>query len=449
MDPSAIGIEAVLWSALWQSTAWLIAGLLASTLLSRRPARAHAVLLLCILGAALTPLATAGFRLAGWGLLPGLNRSVDVADLAAQLNIGDGPPVMDPALAWPHALAAGWLVLSLVLMLHLFASARRGRRLLSGATPINSGRLVALARQAARRLDLKRSPQVLECASVHCPVIWCWGRRPRLVMPVGLPDGGTALRGVLFHELAHQKRRDHLASLAGEMVRVVLPWNPLAWLTTRRLRDLSDQACDRWAIASGESPTSYAEALLGLIPQPRVVLTLAALNERRTVARRIDRILDPRPAVPHSGLRWTALVALATALVATGAALAHRQPPTIKVVDETADLVPEDAPEVITIPYELDLDVGERGLSKSLEVLLCNRSREPRDVLGYSTSCGCMTVEWFEPRTLDTGECMRLRITMTAPLEPGALKTKYVTFYVEGQPPLELAVHLLAAGSDS
>ena len=65
MAPNAIGIEAVLWSALWQSTAWLIAGLLASTLLSRRPARAHAVLLLCILGAALTPLATAGFRLAG------------------------------------------------------------------------------------------------------------------------------------------------------------------------------------------------------------------------------------------------------------------------------------------------------------------------------------------------------------------------------------------------
>ncbi len=43
---------------------------------ARRPARAHGVLLLCLLAAAFTPLLTAGVRLAGLGVLPGLTQAV-------------------------------------------------------------------------------------------------------------------------------------------------------------------------------------------------------------------------------------------------------------------------------------------------------------------------------------------------------------------------------------
>ncbi len=68
MSPDAQWIEAVLWSALWQSSAWLLVGLVAGALLRGRPARAHAVMLLCILGAALTPVLGAAFRLGGLGL---------------------------------------------------------------------------------------------------------------------------------------------------------------------------------------------------------------------------------------------------------------------------------------------------------------------------------------------------------------------------------------------
>lgn len=445
MNPDATWVEALV-AAAWQSSAWLAAGLGAAALLSRRPARAHAALLLCTVAAAMTPLLGAAVRVAGLGILPGLNRAVDVADLAAGLDRGDGLPAAGGAPAWPLVLVLAWIALSALAAARLAVSALRGRRLLASAAPAGDRALAAVARRAADRLGLERPPRILQSARVRCPVIWCWGRRPRLIVPESMRGRGAGdLLGVLCHELAHRKRRDHLATLAGEAALVALPWNPLAWWAVHRLGELSEQACDRWAVSCGEPPEAYAEALLGLVPQPRLALAQPALDSRRAVAKRIRRILEPRPGAAESGRRFVAAAAAVTALAVTTAVIAHRRPPTIEVVD-AADLVPDDAPDVVTIPHELDLGSSLPGLPRSRELLLCNRSREPRDVIGYAASCGCTTVEGFEPRTLDAGECMKLLVTMTAPVEPGARKTKYVTFDIEGQPPLELAVHLLAAG---
>ena len=93
-------LESILWTAAWQSTAWLLAGLAATALLARRPARAHGVLLLCLVAAALTPLLSAGIRLAGLGALPGMNQAVGLADLAAQLSARDGAPVVAVGFTW-------------------------------------------------------------------------------------------------------------------------------------------------------------------------------------------------------------------------------------------------------------------------------------------------------------------------------------------------------------
>ena len=84
MSPGASWIEALLRAALWQSSAWLLAGLVLSAVLARWPGRAHAVLLASIAGAVLTPLLGGVFRLAGWGLLPGTSEFVGLAELAAR-----------------------------------------------------------------------------------------------------------------------------------------------------------------------------------------------------------------------------------------------------------------------------------------------------------------------------------------------------------------------------
>ena len=444
MSPDAQWIEAVLWSALWQSSAWLLVGLVAGALLRGRPARAHAVMLLCILGAALTPVLGAAFRLGGLGLLPGLNRSVDVAELAARLSGDDGAAAIPAVITAAHLLAAAWLAVSVVAILRLARSARRGRHLLAQATRLESGRLHGEALRAAERMGLAGLPQLYRSTAVRCPVIWCWGSRPTVILPVRDvdPDG---LFGVLCHELAHYKRRDHIWTLVGELALCVLPWNPLAWVAVRRMRDLCEQACDAWAITAGQSPTTYAETLLDMVPHQAIALAPSAVGGRRAVARRIHRILGPRPDDPTSGLRWVTIMGIATTLVLAGVSLGHRRPPTIEVVADNGATAPLVGPDVIAIPGELDLGIAGPGESRTHEIVLCNRSTTPRAVFGASASCGCTTVSEFVPQTLDPGECLKLDITMTAPAEPGTRKTKHVTFDIEGQPPLELAVHLLAA----
>ena len=50
-----------------------------------------------------------------------------------------------------------------------------------------------------------------------------------LLLPEGPDDAGIDWDGVFCHELAHWSRRDHLSTLAGEILVCALPWNPLAW----------------------------------------------------------------------------------------------------------------------------------------------------------------------------------------------------------------------------
>jgi len=439
-------IESALFSALWQSSAWLIVGLVVSTMVARRPARAHGILLLCMGGAVLTPLLGGAMRLAGLGLLPGLNRSVGVADLAARLAAGDGVAVPTAGLTWIHAAGIAWIVLSAAAIARLAVSARRGRNLATRAWPLDDATTSAVCRRAAKRLGLDDPPVVCKSDAVRCPVIWCWGAGPKLILPSRGLDR-ERLFGVLCHELAHYRRRDHLASLAGELAMCLLPWNPLAWIANRRLRDLGEQACDSWAIASGASPTMYAETLLNLIPQRRLVLAPAACNGRKAIARRIHHILDGQQR-PDLGRRWIVLAALATAVFVAGSAVAHRRPPTIEVVTATGDSAPLIGPDVITIPSRLDLGIGAPGQPMSRELLLCNRSERTHAVFGAVANCGCTTVSEFDPQTLSPGECMTVEVTMTAPLEPGTTKTKYVTFDIEGQAPLKLAVDLQSAAAE-
>jgi beta-lactamase regulating signal transducer with metallopeptidase domain len=451
MVSNPITADTVLLGALWQTTAWLAAGLALSVILERRPARAHGAVLLCMAAAVLTPLISIAFRALGWGMLAPLT--------AALLGFGEMPSDLDPGrsasaaglLTWELAAGSAWLTLSGLAVTRLVVSAVRGRRLLSSARTITDGPMAKLARAAAKELGFRNPPVVMVSPSVSCPAIWCWGRRPRLLLPEHTaPD--EELFGVLCHELAHCRRRDHLASLGGQLALCLLPWNPLVWLANRRLRDLSEQACDAWALAAGESPTTYAETLLGLIPQRHPSLALAAVNGRRALARRITRILRPGPGNPRPGAGWVTLSALATALLVCTAALAHRRavepparPTPDPVVEEpTVETRPDGS--IYVVPRELDLGRGAPDRPKSERIWLVNASTQPRRISSVKASCGCTVVTGFEPKTLGPGETMMLEISMTAPAEIGTTKTKHVTFTIDGQPPLKLPVHLEAAG---
>jgi beta-lactamase regulating signal transducer with metallopeptidase domain len=438
----------LLWDVIWQTTTLLTLGLIASRLLADRPARAHAVLLLCMSAAIVAPLASAATRSAGYGLFAPLMSTtggggVPPADLRLEAN-----QVVTASL-WVIVFASLWAAWSVVLMSRLMVSLVRSRGVMHRTTPIEDGPIRVGAVEAAARLELRYVPDVSTSREVSCPVIWCWGRRPRLVLPVTMSDG-PGLTAVLCHELAHWKRRDHLWTLAGELASCLVPWHPLLWRARRQLAQLSEHSCDAWVVAAGESRTAFAGLLLSFVPQRNATWTVAALATRCGFARRIHRILEAPPTNPRHGGRWAVMVTVAAIGVVTAASLAHRRAPdptprrlgpVVLTPAGISDLEPGHA-DVLATPAELDTGVVKPGGVGSATVWLVNTSQETRTVRGAKASCGCTAVAASLPVDLAPGASISLEITIKASQKAGERKSKHVTIDVEGQSPIKLPVHV-------
>jgi beta-lactamase regulating signal transducer with metallopeptidase domain len=113
--------------------------------------------------------------------------------------------------------------------------------------------------------------------------------RPALLLPAGAEDWpDQRLRVVLHHELAHVQRNDWMIQIIAELVRAAYWFNPICWMTIRRLVRESEHACDDMALNCGISGNDYAEQLLAVaLPVERATHhRLAALSVRGANARK-------------------------------------------------------------------------------------------------------------------------------------------------------------------
>ena len=365
------------WDYLWQSTLFLSLGLVASLALRHRPARAHRLVLLAMLAALVTPVLSQVARLGGWGLLTyqvghtsaGLNdatksvvdeRPLEIvraalpsparpfnvdpsAEAAGPREAGppatatdliqpDGHPRGLSSIAWRMLALGAWLIVMGLAAARLIVSWFLGRMVVNRARRLDDETLAAAAASAASRLGMNFVPELRASPQVRCPAIWCWGRRPAILLPE-VVRGAEPVDwvGIFCHELAHWVRRDHLAGLAAELLTCLLPWHPLAWWARHRLGQLSELACDDRALSTGLEATDYAESLLGLVPRRRGTMALSAVSSRRGLIGRVRHILEVRQIDPDVGPRWAILSASAMVLAASAIALAQARPKETKV----------------------------------------------------------------------------------------------------------------------
>jgi beta-lactamase regulating signal transducer with metallopeptidase domain len=365
--------RALVWQIAWQSTAVLALGLVVTSVIAMRPSRAHWILLasalLCLV---VPPTSFVARRLnlvlfspepAAFSASPSATSSssptetawpeprlVSTAQRATELT-ETGPGSTDQAgaavarpengsavLAWgplrdPTALTAFvvrvWIVLTAVGFLRFLAAFARAWRLVATASRVREPDLLAAAAAAARALGLNRMPEVRSSLALRCPVVWCWGWRPVLVLPEAFVATGLDARdrcsAICCHELAHWKRADHLSALATELLTCLLPWQLLAWAVRARMADLAELACDDWALthARAVSPPDYAEALLRLTTNRRRPLVPAAVSSRPNLVARVRHILEESKPMPRTGRLWTSVVACASLGLIAAFALAQ------------------------------------------------------------------------------------------------------------------------------
>jgi beta-lactamase regulating signal transducer with metallopeptidase domain len=359
MTADALCNNILLRSFIWQSTAFVLAGLLASYILRRNPARAHQALLTAVVAALLAPTFSQLVRHYGLGLLAD-NPTVVAAPAAETYPTDDditipqqifnncyctaaaaddyprdheftasGPISVRPSgIAWRTFLTWAWIAVSAALLFRLVVTFALGLRLLRKSTALGSPRILQAARIAGEKLALNTRIDLRSSADIHSPVIWCWTARPVLLIPAEArrQNGSTDWVGLFCHELAHFKRLDHFTGLVANFIVSLFPWHPLLWWAKQRLAELSEQACDDWVLAAGQSGPEYAESLLGFWPVSQPALLQGLRGPKGDLKMRIHRIVKDTCSNPRIGPRWTLLVCIIGVCLTIGMALAQAQP---------------------------------------------------------------------------------------------------------------------------
>jgi beta-lactamase regulating signal transducer with metallopeptidase domain len=392
-----------------QSTLWLAVGLVAARIWRRRAGRAHLLLILATSAALISPALTEAVRRMEWGVLPpspappeevpvvvvtapeparelpaAQRRDVpfdelleqsrepatdQAAEPAREEQIAtlpppktepdpepEAPPVKPPRTAGiaeriPSAVAGLWLCASLILTIRLVLSLFSGRQIARRAQEETSPRLWESLRAAAGALGLRTPPLLRVSPQIRCPMIWCWGARPVVLLPESAAQQPQILwRSVFCHELAHLVRRDHWSALWAELLIIIVPWQPLAWRARRRLAFLREQACDDWVLSVGGEATDYAESLLQLVPQGSPVHALAAVSSRESLKRRLEHVLAGVRITPKVGRRWVLAASLFAVAAIAGVGFAQQgkrsaaptpEPaPQLEVAEETKPSAP-------------------------------------------------------------------------------------------------------------
>lgn len=134
-------------------------------------------------------------------------------------------------------------------------------------------------------------------------------RRPVVLVPrwvLALDQRAQEL--LLAHEFEHVKRGDTRLLLAGAVAAAVMPWNPVVWWMTRRLRLAVEQDCDARVLTAHPDIRRYADLLLTAASRHGLTARLLAAHfgeHRSDLGRRIQAMTD-------STTKWPRLV-LATA----------------------------------------------------------------------------------------------------------------------------------------
>ncbi len=316
---------AILWWA-GKSTACLAVGLITWAVLRRASAAvrhttlATAVLVACAMPA-LMSLAPA------WRVLPSpfaaTNANVvalgDVTTPTTTNTLADTTPLPTPPsrLTIAQGIAVVWGIATVLLLARVVRSRRAVAALLRrtrAVTGAPADALTALSREwrLRRPVQLRMHPTA---ALVAVTGVW----RPRIIVPA-IATTWTRERWqvVLRHELAHVRRWDLLWQDAAQLLILLQPWNPLAWLSAQRLRRDSEQACDDVVMASGVTAADYAEHLVDIArhstSQFAGHLATSRIAHPSTLERRVHAMLQPRTH-RHSVTRTGWALAGAAAMV--------------------------------------------------------------------------------------------------------------------------------------
>ncbi|HZI42764.1 MAG TPA: M56 family metallopeptidase [Gemmatimonadaceae bacterium] len=192
-----------------------------------------------------------------------------------------------------------WGAAAVVLFVWLAFGALSVRRIVKSGRVLDERAWTAPLCEIADRLDLDSVPRLLSSPLIEMPFA-CGVVEPTIVLPASAEQwSDSRRRAVLFHELAHVKRRDLVGHTLGRVACALYWFHPLVWTAARRLRAESERACDDLVLSCGARASDYADHLLDIVISVRhqgAPATAMPMARRRELEGRVLAILDPAVA---------------------------------------------------------------------------------------------------------------------------------------------------------
>ena len=266
--------------------------------------------------------------------VPAVAGATDTEHAIAPL-FAEPAPAASSSINWALLIAAVWISGSVwMLAIEAVRDRRMARRLRTSSRP--DAATSARVRELAALMGVT-APAVRVIDGTHAPFIWPAGAAT-LVLPGEWPADTTktSIDGLIVHELAHLKRRDHFVAWMQLVAGVIWWWNPLFWYVRATVREQAELACDGWVISTlPDGRRAYAESLItlsGPALQGRSTPSMAAVVganavSRRMLERRLVMIMKGRTPLrlPVTGFVTLALAAAVT--LPAWASVDQKQPP--------------------------------------------------------------------------------------------------------------------------
>lgn len=218
---------------------------------------------------------------------------------------------------------ASWLVLlhvagAILLAARTVAQYVVLRRTVEGAARIDAGETYERMCSLARRLGLRRVPELRMTSAAIVPLASGVLRRRVLVPDLILRMSAGERDSVLGHELGHHRRGDLWIAAVTHAVSVFWWFNPMVWLLAAEIHRVREECCDDLVVGSlGVGRETYCGTLVRTaclvgIGAPAAV---AARMSTKTLRARFRRIMSPQTPM---GRRRTIVGTLASAALACG-----------------------------------------------------------------------------------------------------------------------------------
>lgn len=156
-----------------------------------------------------------------------------------------------------------WVAGTLLFAILRLRDMMRSQRLLAACVDNQESILAQTYHTACQELEIRRIPQLLISQQITSPIVFGFVK-PKVILPAELREtfSEKQIAAMLMHELAHVSRGDQWVVVLQMITTTIYWWNPLVWISSRKIAETRELICDDVVLNSNASPRDYAWSLV-------------------------------------------------------------------------------------------------------------------------------------------------------------------------------------------